>query len=375
MNFADCFAGIKGRKLLAVDVRGLLCDVQRKNAEARALDQGVAPRTLQRFLESIVWDEVRVRDKCQRIVARDHADPEAIGMVDETGTAKSGNHTAGVKRQYNGNRGKVENCINSVAIAYATEDFHCLINARLYLPREWCADRGAEKNDVPADVQFQTKPQMALDLIDHSMTNGVVVKAWTFDEFYGHNREFLDGLEQRDVDGQPKVFRDSAVTNLRTFFDRFRTLNVGSNAELESLVTQAQQLLRGVAPQDLRSSDSLRIQIREQLRARRSVIAELSNRYVVKSPRRFPSACLQRSAGASPYNRRDRCEWKPCGRSRTGDNELLSSDRSRTGRKGPCQRRKQAAPRARPRRPRRCGGDCPTGVTTADCNLPSRAAV
>lgn len=145
LNFADCFAGIKGKKLLAVYVRGLLSDVQRKNAEAMALDQGVAPRTLQRFLESIVWDEERVRDKCQRIVARDHADPQAIGIVDETGTAKSGNHTAGVKRQYNGNRGKVENCINSVAIAYATEDFHCLLDARLYLPKEWCDDAARRK--------------------------------------------------------------------------------------------------------------------------------------------------------------------------------------------------------------------------------------
>ena len=84
------------------------------------------------------------------------------------------------------------------------------------------------------------------------------------EEFGGlvsHLTERLAG----DAEGQPKVFRDSAVTNLRTFFDRFRTLNVGSNAELESLVDQAQQLLRGVAPQDLRASDALRSRITQQL--------------------------------------------------------------------------------------------------------------
>jgi SRSO17 transposase len=74
--------------LLLVYVRGLLSDVPRKNVEAIALDQNVAPRTLQRFLESIVWDEEKLRDRCQQIVATDHASPEAIGCIDETGTAK-----------------------------------------------------------------------------------------------------------------------------------------------------------------------------------------------------------------------------------------------------------------------------------------------
>jgi len=138
--FADCFRRQRGRRLLLVYVRGLLSDVQRKNAEAIAQDQGVAPRTLQRFLESIKWDEQRLRDRCQQIVAAEHADPEAIGCIDETGIAKSGRHTVGAKRQYNGNRGKIENCVVNVALSYASEDFHCLLDARFYLPREWADD-------------------------------------------------------------------------------------------------------------------------------------------------------------------------------------------------------------------------------------------
>ena len=144
-GFACCFARPQGRSLLNVYVRGLLSDVQRKNAEAIALDQKVAPRTLQRFLESIVWDEQKLRDRCQQIVATEHASPEAIGCIDETGTAKSGNHTAGVKRQYNGNRGKIENCINNVALAYSAPGFDCLLDARLYLPKEWIEDPARRK--------------------------------------------------------------------------------------------------------------------------------------------------------------------------------------------------------------------------------------
>ena len=144
-GFACCFARPQGRSLLHTYVRGLLSDVQRKNVEAIALDQNVAPRTLQRFLESIVWDEEKLRDRCQQIIVTEHASSEATGCIDETGTTKSGNHTAGVKRQYNGNRGKVENCINNVALAYSAPGFACLLDARLYLPEEWAEDPARRK--------------------------------------------------------------------------------------------------------------------------------------------------------------------------------------------------------------------------------------
>jgi SRSO17 transposase len=52
-----------------------------------------------------------------------------------------------------------------------------------------------KKNYVPDDVVFQTKPQIALDMIRHALTNDIVVNAWTFDEFYGRDSKFLDGLE------------------------------------------------------------------------------------------------------------------------------------------------------------------------------------
>lgn len=143
--FADCFCSQPGRKLLRVYVQGLLSDVQRKNVEAIAADQNVKPRTLQRFLESIKWDHARLRDRCQQIIAKDHADSQAIGIIDESGTAKSGNHTAGVKRQYNGNRGKVENSIVSVALSFATPSFHSLLDACVYLPEEWANDPARRK--------------------------------------------------------------------------------------------------------------------------------------------------------------------------------------------------------------------------------------
>ena len=120
--FSDCFKSSKGRRLLRIYVQGQLSDVQRKCVEAIALRFDTKPRTLQRFLETIRWDEEKVRDRCQTLVAEQHAHPEAIGCVDESGTAKSGRHTVGTKRQYNGNRGKIENCAVGVHLSYATPD-------------------------------------------------------------------------------------------------------------------------------------------------------------------------------------------------------------------------------------------------------------
>lgn len=143
--FADCFAGAKGRHLLAVYVRGLLSELQRKNVEAIALKQSIPPRTLQRFLESIKWDHDEVLRRCRRWVVAEQSDPQAIGVIDESGTAKSGNHTVGVQRQYNGNRGKIENAVVNVALSFATSTFQCLIAARMYLPKEWAEDKARRK--------------------------------------------------------------------------------------------------------------------------------------------------------------------------------------------------------------------------------------
>jgi len=117
--FADCFGRWDARALLRVYVKGQLSDLKRKTAEAIALRFKTAPRTLQRFLESIKWDEERLRDRCQQIIAKDHAHPEAIGCVDESGTAKSGRETVGVGRQWIGNQGKVDNGVVAVHLSYS----------------------------------------------------------------------------------------------------------------------------------------------------------------------------------------------------------------------------------------------------------------
>jgi len=196
--FSDCFVRRESRMLARIYIQGQLSGVHRKTLEAIALEFGIAPRTLQRFMESSKWDEEEVLDRSQQTIAKEHAHPEAIGIVDESGVSKSGDDTVGVGSQWNGHKGKVDNCVVGVHLCYATPDFECLLSSGLYLPEDWVDDpKRREKAYVPAEVTFRTKPQIALELIDRALGNGVRVAAWTFDEFYGRGAPFLDGLEEK----------------------------------------------------------------------------------------------------------------------------------------------------------------------------------
>ena len=196
--FADCFRRRESRMLTRVYIQGQLSDVHRKTLEGIALEFGIAPRTLQRFLESNRWDEEKLHDRSQQMIAKKHAHPEAIGVVDESAVSKSGNDTVGVGRQWDGHHGKVDNCVVGVHLSYVAPDFECLLGSGLYLPEDWVNDQDRRKKaHVPAEVAFRTKPQIALQLINRALGNGVRVAAWTLDEFYGRGTEFLDGLEQR----------------------------------------------------------------------------------------------------------------------------------------------------------------------------------
>ncbi len=195
-EFDDCFGRSEPREHLRTYVSGQLSDLQRKSVEPIALAADVPPRTLQRFLEIVEWDGERLRDKLQHVVARDHASPDAIGIIDETGHPKKGTHTAGVKRQWCGNTGKVDNCVVSVHTGYVAGDFQCLLDSDVYLPKEWADDRPRRRTAyIPDDVTFRTKPAIALDQIRRCLDNGTRVAAWTFDELYGRDGGFLSGLD------------------------------------------------------------------------------------------------------------------------------------------------------------------------------------
>jgi SRSO17 transposase len=197
-EFADCFSRSEPRGHLANYVRGQLSDLPRKSVEPIADFSGTPRRTLQEFLSWSEWDHGRLRARIRQIVARDHADASAIGIIDDSGHPKSGNKTACVQRQWCGNTGKVDNCVVSVHLSYASYDtrFRTMLDSDLFLPEHgWDdPDRRAEAG-IPDQVVYRPKYQIALEQIHRALASDIVFGWLTFDEWYAQCPEFLSGLE------------------------------------------------------------------------------------------------------------------------------------------------------------------------------------
>ena len=116
-EFDDCFTRSEPRGHLASYVKGQLSDLPRKSVQPIADFTDTPRRTLQEFLDWSPWDRGLMRDRVQQLVVRDHADPQAIGIIDDSGHPKSGNKTACVQRQWCGNTGKTDNCVVSVHLS------------------------------------------------------------------------------------------------------------------------------------------------------------------------------------------------------------------------------------------------------------------
>jgi SRSO17 transposase len=210
-RFADCFERKDTLRHLGVYVRGQLSDLPQKSVEPIALEAGVAPRSLQEFLSQLKWDQERMRDRLLEVVKTDHAGAHSIGIFDETGDPKKGVKTPGVQKQWCGRLGKKENCVVTVHLAYAIEDFHCLVDGDLYMPQSWANDRKRRlEAGIPPDLQFRTKWRIALDLHESACQKGLHFDWLTFDEGYGNVPELLRTLtarRQRYVAEVPRNFR------------------------------------------------------------------------------------------------------------------------------------------------------------------------
>ncbi len=209
-QFRDCFSSRKSRAHLQTYVQGQLSNLDRKSVEPIALAADVPPRTLQQFLNSLAWDQEQLVDTLQWLVARDHPSPRAIGLIDETSCPKKGDQTPGVQRQWCGAAGKTDNCVVTVHLGYAVDEFHCLLDSELYLPESWAEDRTrCRQAHLPDEIDYRPKWRMALELFDRARANGVWFRYLVFDEGYGSKPEFLRELqtrEQRYLAEVPRTF-------------------------------------------------------------------------------------------------------------------------------------------------------------------------
>jgi len=213
-GYRDCFLQKRTATHFGNYCRGLLSDLPRKSVEPIALACGTAVRTLQEFLVTAEWDHHKAREKLQRQIGQRLKalpdDLETIGIIDETSSLKKGAQTPGVQRQYLGCAGKVENGIVTVHVGVAKGAFQALLDADLYLPQSWDADRDRCRNaGIPNDVRYRPKWQIAYEQLVRLDANGIQFDWLVFDEGYGSKVPFLrvlDAVGQRFVGEVPVSF-------------------------------------------------------------------------------------------------------------------------------------------------------------------------
>ena len=126
-----------------------------------------------------------------------HLEPLEAWVVDETGWVKQGTHSVGVSHQYCGAVGKQANCQVSVEVVVSDGWVAAPIAGRLYLPQSWAEDPGRRAEvGVPAEVSFQTKPELTLDLVRQAQADGVPAAPLLGDAVYGDSPEFREGIRQ-----------------------------------------------------------------------------------------------------------------------------------------------------------------------------------
>jgi SRSO17 transposase len=167
-RIAPHFARPEPRRRALSYLQGLLSSVERKNGWQLAEQAREAtPYGMQRLLSSSVWDTDGVRDDVRGYVLEQLGQESAILVIDESGFPKRGTKSAGVGLQYCGTTGQVEHCQVGVFLAYVTARGHTLIDRELYLPFDWIEDPvRRQEADIPQTVRFQTKPELAVQMIE-----------------------------------------------------------------------------------------------------------------------------------------------------------------------------------------------------------------
>jgi SRSO17 transposase len=177
-------------------VRGLVEHGGRKSLQPTLFRLEETParyESMQQFLADSPWQpELLVRACAERVA------PEigvSAWIIDDTGIAKDGQHSPGVKRQYSGTLGKIGNCQVTVSVHAVGERGTLALGWRLYLPEEWCDDRERRrKAKIPDGVVFETKPQLAAGLCEQAAGWEIPLAPVLGDCAYGDDSAFRTKL-------------------------------------------------------------------------------------------------------------------------------------------------------------------------------------
>src|SRR5262245_19343850 len=211
---------VRQRENALVYVRGLIEHGGRKSLQPTLFRLEESParyESVQQFLADSPWQpELLVRACAERVT------PD-IGVlawvVDDTGIAKQGKHSPGVKRQYSGTLGKIGNCQITVSLHAVGSRGTLPLGWSLYLPEEWCADElRRARAKIPAAVAFETKPRLADGLIEQAAAWQVPLAPILADTAYGGDSAFRARLHARELEYVLAVSAQISVYGPETTF-------------------------------------------------------------------------------------------------------------------------------------------------------------
>ncbi len=181
-------------------VEGLLTPGQRKSVEPMATRLQVDYQKLQQFITDSPWEDGQVWAAIRREVVP-VMEPLEAWIIDETGWVKQGNKSVGVSHQYCGSVGKQANCQVSVHLTVSNGEVALPIGGRLYLPESWTSNRDrCVEAGVPETVEFLSKPEIALELIQQALADGVPKAPVLGDSVYGDGGPMRRALRKQGLE-------------------------------------------------------------------------------------------------------------------------------------------------------------------------------
>jgi SRSO17 transposase len=186
-----------GQRNVPLYLEGLLSHLGRKNAEEIATFVHVERQVLQDFIGTAPWDHQPLVKVLVGQVADRLGEPEGIIAFDPSSFPKRGTHSVGVKRQWCGHRGKVDNCQVGVFMGYVSEHDHAVLDFRLSLPEDWARDEPRRQAcHVPPEIRYQTRQEQCLEMLD--AWRDQVPHGWvTGDDELGRHTRFRHDLRER----------------------------------------------------------------------------------------------------------------------------------------------------------------------------------
>jgi SRSO17 transposase len=194
-----CMGRSERRLWASYYIRGLLLDGQRKSIEPLAQRTGADVQALQQFIGQSPWPADQLQKALNRVTKERLPTPQ-YWVIDETSFPKQGTHSVGVAHQYCGALGKLANCQVAVSLHASTNQMSWPLGWRLYLPQTWIEDSTLRsKGAIPKKITYKTKPQLAIELIEEALSQGLCPGVVLADQLYGESFGWRAQLKAKEV--------------------------------------------------------------------------------------------------------------------------------------------------------------------------------